>query len=175
VTVLFRYNTAANAYLEKTYWKQYNAKFSRVPAQGADLHRKAPAGPLLAEILCFQEPRRVGQDWCVCYQKRVLQIAPAHQGLALAGQVLLVLEKLDGTIVLKFKGRSLTYKELAARPIGLPLVKAAAHPGKAYRPGPDHPFNARYGRRAALGASPAPASAAPRPTPPRPPTPLLKV
>src|SRR5687768_10624877 len=39
---------AANEYLERRYWRDYNAKFAKPAASPADLHRKAPRGPGLA-------------------------------------------------------------------------------------------------------------------------------
>jgi transposase len=136
---------AANAYLEQQYWPGYNARFARPPRDPADLHRKPGKALSIEEILCFKETRTVSRDWCVVYGKRVFQLGPRHQSLALAGRDIQVLEKLDGTILLRHRGADLSFWQRPPR------------------------------RAAALGASPVPlrASAAPRPsaTPEKPPTP----
>jgi transposase len=136
---------AANAYLEQQYWSLYNARFARPPRDQADLHRKAGKALKIEEILCFKETRTVSRDWCVVYGKRVFQLGPRHQSLALAGRKIQVLEKLDGTILLRHRGTNLAFWQRPPRPA------------------------------AALGASPVPlqASAAPQPsvTPEKPPTP----
>src|SRR5829696_4587475 len=77
---------AANDYLERRYWPDYNAKFAVPAAAAADLHRKPPRGLDLSEVLCVKEARTVGRDWCVCYERRVLQVGARHQSLALAGR-----------------------------------------------------------------------------------------
>ena len=45
----------------------------------------------MAEVLCPQEERVVGEDWCVRYENRILQIAKRHEALALAGRKIRVL------------------------------------------------------------------------------------
>lgn len=135
---------AANAYLEGRYWDSYNARFAR---QAADLHRKVGRGQKIEEILCVKEARSVSRDWCVVYGKRVFQVAPKHQSLALAGRQVQVLEKLDGTVLLRYRGRDLAYRERPRR------------------------------IAAAMGASPAPgrapAAPPPSPPPPKPPSPQV--
>ena len=165
---------AANDYLEKTYWKSYNAKFSRPAAEPVDLHRKLPGQAPLDKILCLKERRKVSSDWCVSYQKKVLQIGKAHQGLSLAGQQIEVIEQLDGKIMLMFKGRVLSHQNVDRRPRQEPARQIASEPRKPWKPKANHPFNAPYGRRAARGPSPAPDSAAPRPAPPKPPSPQMQ-
>jgi len=138
---------AANAYLEEQYWSSYNARFARPPRKPADLHRKLGGKQMLEEVLCIKESRTVSRDWCVVYGKRVFQLAEKHQSLALAGREIQVLEKLDGTILLRHRGKDLSYWQRPPR--------AASAMGASTAP-------AR-----------APASPPPSPTPPRPPSPLL--
>jgi len=130
---------AANDYLERRYWADYNAKFARPAASPADLHRKPPRGPDLSQVLCLKEARTVGRDWCVCYERRVLQLDVKHQSLALAGRAVEVRRHLDGRVALWFGGRALTYQELGVRPAAQkrrPVFKSR----KAYKPSADHPY-----------------------------------
>jgi len=152
---------AANEYLEGQYWRQYNERFSKPAAASADLHRKSPGD--IERILCLKDKRKVTLDWCVCYERRVLQIEAKHQSLGLAGQWVEVSEHLDGSLRLQFRGRALSYHELAKRPEAekqRPQFRAR----KAYKPSADHPFNQPFGRRAGVrDSSAAPQSPSPLP------------
>jgi len=132
----------ANEYLEKRYWSDYHVRFGR-RALGADIHRQLPAKMDLRQILCFKEERMVGRDWCVCYQKRVLQIGSKHQSLALAWQRVEVREHLDGTIELYYRGRVLAHYELPARPTG-GQWRPVFQNNKVYRPPAEHPYKRGY-------------------------------
>jgi transposase len=135
---------AANDYLERRYWADYNAKFARPAAEPADLHRRTPPRGLdLAQVLCLKEGRTVGRDWCVCYERRVLQIDVKHQSLALAGRGVEVRRHLDGRVALWFRGRALAYRELSGRPAPEKPRRPAFTSRKAYKPAADHPFNRR--------------------------------
>jgi hypothetical protein len=140
---------AANDYLERRYWPDYNARFARPAANAADLHRRPPRGLDLAEVLCVKEARAVGRDWCVCYERRVLQVAARHQSLALAGREVEVRRYPDGRLSLWFRGRVLTHAEL---PGGRPAAPEKPRPvftaRAAYKPAADHPY-----RRRGLGAA----------------------
>lgn len=110
-----------------------------------------------------EEKRKVSRDWCVCYERRVLQIEAKHQSLGLAGQRVEVSAHLDGSLRLQFRGRALSYHELEKRPEAAkqrPQFKAR----QAYKPSADHPFNRPFGRRAGVrDSSAAPQSPAPLP------------
>ena len=153
----------ANAYLEATYWAAYNRKFAKPgvpsPAGATDLHRKLPAGMDLDQVLCLKEERTVGKDWCVSYQRRVLQVAARHQSLGLAGQKVEVRQHLDGRLTLHARGRQLEHGELEARPAKEKL-KPVFKNRQAYHPSAEHPYN-----RAAAAASSAGVSS-PSATPP---------
>ena len=153
--------TAANAYLEDRYWKAYNGKFARPAAEAADLHRKMPAE--LEQVLCLKEPRMVGKDWCVCFEKRVLQIAARHQSLGLAGRRVEVRHHLDGRLAVHFGSRLLEHEELTARP-GAAKARPAFENRKIYKPSADHPYNRAAAAAASAGVR-APSAAPPGPAP----------
>ena len=67
---------AANAYLRDTYVPQHNARFA-VPAQQAGSAFVAISGTDLAEVLCHQEDRQVGNDNTVVFRHLRLQIPPS--------------------------------------------------------------------------------------------------
>ncbi len=134
----------ANAYLEDHYWSSYNVKFAVAAAELADLHRPVSTVTGLAALdqaLCVKEPRTVGRDWCVCYERRVLQVAAKHQSLALAGRRVEVRAHAGGRLAMWFSGRELAHQELSAT--GRPKPAAAPRPAfennKVYKPPADHP------------------------------------
>ena len=129
----------ANAYLEKTFSKSLNALIRRVPASGANLHQRVPRNMKLEEVLCVIEERAVGQDWCVRFAGRVLQIQKKHQPLALAGKRIRVLSRADGTLQLEYQDKSLVFVELASRPVQVAISKPRA-PHLPQRPAANHPW-----------------------------------
>lgn len=148
----------ANAYLEATYWAAYNRKFAKPPAGEADLHRKLAAGMDLDQVLCLKEQRTVGKDWCVSYQRRVLQVAAGHQSLGVAGRTVEVRQHLDGRLTLHARGRTLEHEELGARPAKEQL-KPQFKNRQAYRPSAEHPYNRAAAAAAASSAGVSPPEA----------------
>jgi hypothetical protein len=156
----------ANAYLDEHYWQSYNAKFTIAAVEAADLHRPASTASSLAALdaaLCVKEPRTVGRDWCVCYERRVLQVAARHQSLALAGrQVEVRAHAANGRLAVWFNGRELECRELTSRPpVTAPAQRPAVRNNKAYKPPADHPYKA--GLLAARGGVSPGSSATPQP------------
>jgi transposase len=131
----------ANAYLEKKFLKTLNALIMKTPAGGANLHQPIPRHVVLEEVLCHKEPRAVGQDWCVSYANRILQIAKRHEALALAGKRIEVLDQADGTLKLLYQGKPLAFTEIAMRPVTAPAKPLKLTTRTPWRPGPNHPWN----------------------------------
>lgn len=135
----------ANAFLEQTFLPQFNAQFAVIPAEAADLHRPLPADVDLSRVLCIEEKRTVGNDWCVQWRGRFLQLAGKEAKPGLCRQQVTVRQKLDGTIELEFKGRLLSWRELPERPARARpdkpslLQRVQASPG-GWKPPADHPW-----------------------------------
>ena len=155
----------ANVLLEKTLLPELNRRFAVKAEREADVHREASEG--IEEILCVREERVVGQDWCVRWKNRWLQIEVQAEAKGLAGRKVTVKQLGDGTLRIERGGQPLKCKELAGRPT--PVVKAkikvAQVNNRRYRPGPDHPYNRearaiQASRARAAAASPPPAAAA---------------
>ena len=64
---------AADAFLRDVYLPAYNARFAAPPAEPGSAFVAIP-GVDLAEILCVQEERQVGNDNCVSFHRLKLQI-----------------------------------------------------------------------------------------------------
>jgi len=82
----------------------------------------------------------VGEDWCVRYENRILQIAKRHEALALAGRKILVLSRADGTLKLVRGDKVLVWQEVATRPTQPTPRKPIRYTQTPWRPGPDHPW-----------------------------------
>ena len=67
---------AANRYLREVYLAEHNASFAVSPEQPASAFVPA-AAELWRDLLCVQEERQGGNDNCVRWQGRVLQIPPS--------------------------------------------------------------------------------------------------
>jgi hypothetical protein len=110
---------SANLFLTRRFLPALNEKFTVPARENVDVHRVLPAGIRLDEILSFEEKRWVSNDWCVMWKNRIFQLNQRHEALALAGQEVIVREKLDGTIQLLSQGHKLHWQELRQRPARL--------------------------------------------------------
>jgi len=146
----------ANVYLEKTFLPGLNERFGVKSRTPANVHRRVVAAMKLEEVLCVVEERTVGRDWCVTYERRVLQLDARHQNLGLACQKVKVLALADGSLQLRYQNRVLKWQEIG------PAAKSV----RAFK---QHTLTPQCGGMAAAGATAAPASAAPQPARPLPP------
>jgi transposase len=155
---------SANAFLERTFLPAFNRRFAVEPREAADLHVPLSAalgavgkGARLDEVLCWEEPRVVLNDWCVCWRTRVLQLSERHEALGLAGRKATVREKLDGSVQLLSNGHKLRWKELARRPARAAAAKVPVRNNKRYVPPPEHPWKRGAAARASSPTAPQPA------------------
>jgi hypothetical protein len=138
----------ANALLDKWFLDDLNRRYAITPKKDADLHRPAP--PHLEEILCVQEPRTVGRDWCVRWDNRFLQVETTARTTHLAGKRVLVKHLADGRLLVTHGGQTLTHRELATRPQP-PRPKPWHINNRRWKPGPDHPWKREGVGRASPG------------------------
>jgi hypothetical protein len=88
----------------------HNRRFAREAKGPADAHRGLGPGHDLASILSVQARRRVGNDYVVRYANRFWQLhKPAWPGLR--GGEVVVEERLDGTMAIRFGQRQLSFSE----------------------------------------------------------------
>lgn len=130
---------SGNAFLRKTFLPALNRKFAVKAKAAADVHRKLPARLKLDEVLCFQEKRRVSNDWCVSWRNRIFQLDRRHERMALAGREVVVREQLGGSIQLLHQGHTLRWRELAERP-SRAKPKAAVRNNRPWKPPAEHPW-----------------------------------
>jgi hypothetical protein len=87
---------AANAFLEKEYWPEWNVRFAR-PIQDFPNHHRSLTAPLeLAAILCHVEQRVIGNDYTFSFAGRRYQIARQDAQTGMRHQRLRVELRLSG-------------------------------------------------------------------------------
>jgi transposase len=153
----------ANAFLEEQFLKELDRQYAVQARRATDLHRPLEAGIVLEEILCVQERRVVGQDWCVRWRNQWLQIDAKHEAMQLAGRPVQVKQQANGTVLVDFGKERLSYTLLASRPVKEQAKRTVVN-NRVYKPGADHPWNKRpaVGRVPQAGLAPAaPAQALP--------------
>jgi hypothetical protein len=138
---------AANDYLEAKFLQEHNGRYAIKAGREQDLHRPVEAGLVLEELLCVSEQRVVGNDWCVRWRSRWLQIGAGHAALNLPGKTVTVKQRADGVLVALRGAERLTFEELPAKPAA---AAARAKPpvvvnNRGWTPAKDHPWN-RPGR-----------------------------
>jgi transposase len=93
---------AANRFLREVYLAEHNARFA-VPADEPASAFVAVPEPLWRDVLCLQEERRVGNDNCVRWHGRSLQIPPTPLRPHLVRATVRMHAYPDGTLAI-FKG-----------------------------------------------------------------------
>jgi len=132
---------SANVFVAAVFLPALNRRFMVKARSEADMHRGIGRGVRLDEILCYEQKRKVSNDWCVSWRNRIFQLDRRHEAMGLAGQEVIVREKLDGMIQLLSRGHKLHWIELgerpsrqAAKPVienNAPWKPAAAHPWRS--------------------------------------------
>ncbi len=153
---------AGNAFLDAKFLDELNDRYAIKARRDQDLHRAAEPGVVLEEVLCVAEQRVVGNDWCVRWNNRWLQIDAAHTPLKLAGRKVTVKQRADGVLVMLRGQERLTFKELRVKPAGAKVKKPVVN-NRRYKPAASHPWN-RPGAVAAGGVVPRVSRASAAPT-----------
>ncbi|MEK7806414.1 MAG: ISNCY family transposase [Chloroflexota bacterium] len=130
----------ANRFL-KGFLARYNRRFSKAPRQPGNLHRPAPAGKMLNQVLCVKEPRVVTNDGTIQIDGQRLQLLPP--GLRpLAKKGVLVTVSPKGKMRVLHEGRELSYRVLPvqARPKQAPPIEQLPRAGHGHTPVANHPW-----------------------------------
>jgi hypothetical protein len=149
----------ANALLESRFLPELNGRYAVEPREGQDLHRTLDARLALEEILCVAESRVVGQDWCVRWQNRWLQIGSDHEPMHLPGRRVLIKHLADGRLVIDHKGQRLSFQEIKAKPAAAKEKKTIVN-NRQYKPGASHPWKQQVAVVSRPPLKPAPATPA---------------
>jgi hypothetical protein len=106
---------AANAFLEKEYWPEWNQRFARPVADFPNQHRALTPALELAAILCHVEPRVIGNDYTFSFAGRRYQIARQDAQAGMRHQRLRLELRLNGELHARYQQRYLHIAECGAR------------------------------------------------------------
>lgn len=138
----------ANALLEAKFLDDLNNRYAVKATREQDLHRPVEATVAMEQVLCVAEERVVGDDWCVRWRSRWLQIDARHAALNLPGRKVAVKQRGDGVLIVLRGGQRLTFTELKAKPAGAKTKKPVVN-NRRYKPAATHPWNRGVADRAA--------------------------
>jgi transposase len=96
---------AANAFLEKEYWPEWNTRFARPVADYPNQHRALGAHVDLAGVLCHVEERVIANDYTFSFASRQFQIAREDIQAGMRRQRLRVEVRLDGEVYARYQGQ----------------------------------------------------------------------
>ena len=105
---------AANAFLEKEYWPEWNARFARPVVDFPNQHRALTPALELAAILCHVESRVIGNDYTFSFAGRRYQIARDHAQAGMRHQRVRVELRLNGELHARYQQRYLHIAECGA-------------------------------------------------------------
>jgi hypothetical protein len=138
---------AANQFLLQHYIPSHNMRFALEPANPTNAHRPLLKHHRLESILSVQTQRQVGLDYTVGLNKRFFQILPKQPVSVRPKSTVLIEQRLDGTLHLRFKGRYLAFKHIPKLPTRQPLITTlptvrCSKPIALHRPPMNHPLKA---------------------------------
>lgn len=141
---------AANRFLEKEYWPEWNERFARSLEGVVDLHRPVTPQLDLASALSHVEQRVIRNDYTFSFAGKSYQIARKDVKAGMKGQRLRVELHLDGELRTRYEGQYVELGECGVRapdkpvPPGKPVCKDHNADGKSRwmegffdRPGPE--------------------------------------
>jgi hypothetical protein len=132
----------ANRFL-KGFLVRYNRRFSRPARQPGNLHRSAPTGKVLDQVLCVKEPRVVANDGTIRINGERLQLLPSGlRPLAKKGVMVTISPK--GRLGVLYEGKLLPYRVIPEQPRPKtepnPFAAARSFPQMAHKPARNHPW-----------------------------------
>ncbi|MFH1421913.1 MAG: hypothetical protein ABIH42_04275 [Planctomycetota bacterium] len=130
----------ANEFL-KEYLPKHNRMFAIAPEERDDLHRRLPLGTDIERVLCIKSERVLRNDFTVSYENKIYQIEER-----ISAKKAVVEERINGKIVIRYKGAALRYREIETMP------KVEKEPQtivlrKRWKPPVDHPWRNNFKRR----------------------------
>ena len=96
---------------------RFNSQFGVVAAQPGAAYRHLPSGTCLDSVLCFKYIRTVANDNTVQFSGTTVQIKPDQYRPSYARADVEVQERLDGSIVVAYRGRTLAAQQAPRGPV----------------------------------------------------------
>ena len=102
----------ANELLEKNFIDDLNRRFGKVAASELDYYREVPLEIKLDNVFCYEEKRKVNNDWTIRYNNRLFQITGDNKHLPPAKRVVVVQKSLDGLLKVFYRGNEVNFIEI---------------------------------------------------------------
>ena len=126
----------ANSFL-KEYLPVLNSKFNVIPFDNTDVNIKIDKTVNLDDYLCIKRERTVKNDNTISYNSKLYQLEPGVRA-----KKVIVEERIDGSMSIKYNGASLKHKEITKRPAK--ITKEIIKIRKKYIPPADHPWRKSF-------------------------------
>ena len=126
----------ANNFL-KEYLPIFNSKFNVIPFDNANVNVKIGGDIDLDSYLCIKRERTVKNDNTISYNSKLYQLESC-----IRAKKVIVEERIDGGVHIKYNGISLKYKEIIKRPTK--LTEKVIKIRKKYIPPADHPWRQSF-------------------------------
>lgn len=107
---------AANEFLEKEYWPEWNTKFARPPRGEQDLHRPLADGFELGSALSHVETRIITNNYTFPYYSQHYQIVREEVQAGMRRQSLRVELWLNGELKARYQGCYVAIRECGVKP-----------------------------------------------------------
>lgn len=140
---------AANVFLRKTFIPWFNSRYAVIPKSDQNCHRKLDASTAkkLDSIFSKHFVRGINNDFTVQYKSRYYQLEQIQPTTVFKMDKVLIEDRLDKTIKIKYKNHYLNFFLLPERPKKIklnPVILTTHKPN--YIPPIDHPWRQfRYG------------------------------
>ncbi len=104
---------------------RFNARFAVPPSQDGWAYRPPEPGVCLEDVLCFKYQRTVAKDNTVKLGEHTLQLLPGPDRCSYARARVEVQERLDGSLVVAYQGKTIASKKAPPQPVTLRARKGA--------------------------------------------------
>ncbi len=158
---------AANVYVRSEYLAEHNRRFARAAARKENYHRRTPRAAELDRIFRLETERTVSEDWVVRYGNRFFQLELQRGNYAPARSKVWVCEGRHGNLAIEYRGRPVSWREIAApaKAEGLDTAARNARPRvpisvkkRKWTPPANHPWHQAARRAVQKRASQLPAT-----------------
>lgn len=122
--------------LLKNYLPAYNRRFMVEALEKGDLHRPLPKNINLDKILCRKTEHGLNNDSTIVHDKNLYHILDK-----VYAKKVMVEERINGRMLITYKGKELKYRHITQRPVRIAQDKPRAYiASKAHKPAMDHPW-----------------------------------
>lgn len=132
----------ANKFLEN-YIKKYNEKFSVVPKNQADLHKKTSTElkKRLHQIFSIHHSRKINNDYTIMFKNKFYQLKEKQTTTVFKKDTIIIEEHLNKDIKINLKDHYLNYEILPERPKKISIPVCALTRNKSdWTPPQNHPW-----------------------------------